>query len=82
MSKTKIDKAFIGKWAEKADTWLAKRGFGRDDVKTGSQAYQIAAYTEMLGELYYSRPETTDHEIQTALKIVFPKAVFKENNRY
>lgn len=80
MKKRKIDNAFIGMWTEEADSWLAERGLMRSDVKTGSEAWRIAGYTEMLTPLYRSNPRVSDGEIQAGLQLVFPNAVFKNEN--
>jgi len=80
----KFDKATIDRWTEMADKWLAKNRYGvieRSQVVDGSNAWRAAHRSGITEEAYADR-SVVDAHIVTALKQIFPNAVFKDTYSY
>jgi hypothetical protein len=80
----KFDQATIARWTEMVDVWLSKNPFGaieRSQVLDGSNAWRAAHRSGITEEAYADR-SVVDAHIVTALKQVFPNAVFKDTYSY
>jgi hypothetical protein len=73
---------FIPSWIERSDAWLAERGYTREQIVTGSDAWAVASRAGLSREAYDFASDVYDGHIQTALGKVFPNAVFKDAKRY
>jgi hypothetical protein len=87
MAKFDIDT--ISRWTEMVDGWLSKN-FGTTDrfgitershVVDGTSAWTIAHRAGITNEAYEDR-SVVDAHIVTALKQIFPNAVFKDKYSY
>lgn len=80
----KFDQATIARWTKMADEWIAKNPFGiiqRSHVFHGVNAWKVAHYAGITEEAYADR-SVVDAHIVTALKQIFPNAVFKDKYTY
>ena len=80
----KFDQATIIRWTKMADEWLSKNPFSiteRSHVSDGSSAWVIAHRSGITSEAYADR-SVVDAHIVTALKQLFPNAVFKDKYSY
>ena len=80
----KFDQATIVRWTKMADEWLAKNPFGiieRSQVLYGVNAWKVAHHAGITEEAYADR-SVVDAHIVTALKQLFPNAVFKDTYSY
>jgi hypothetical protein len=73
----KFDKATVNRWAGMAADYLGRNGYDIADVKLGVEAWEIAHYVGITSEAYKDR-SVVDAHIVTALKVIFPQAVFKD----
>ena len=73
----KFDKETINRWAAMAADYLGRNGYDISDVKMGVEAWDIAHYVGITKEAYRDR-SVVDAHIVTALKLIFPEAVFKD----
>ena len=81
---SKFDQATIDRWTKMADEWIAKNPFGiteRSQVFHGINAWKVAHYAGITEEAYADR-SVVDAHIVTALKQIFPNAVFKDTYSY
>lgn len=72
----------IPSWQKDCDAFLAERGFSRQDVKTGKDAWMVAHNVGICREAYEISRDIVDAHIQTALQQIFPNAVFQDPKRY
>lgn len=77
----KFDKATVNRWAAMAADYLGRNGYDIADVKLGVEAWEIAHYVGITDEAYQDR-SVLDAHIVTALKTIFPQAVFKDRCAY
>lgn len=77
----KFDKATVNRWAAMAADYLGRYGYDIADVKTGVEAWDIAHHVGIAREAYEDR-SVVDAHIITALKAIFPEAVFKDRYTY
>ena len=77
----KFDKATVNRWAAMAADYLGRNGYDIADVKLGVEAWEIAHYVGITDEAYRDR-SVLDAHIVTALKAIFPQAVFKDRYAY
>ncbi len=77
----KFDKATVNRWAAMAADYLGRNGYDIADVKLGAEAWEIAHYVGITNEAYQDR-SVLDAHIVTALKAIFPQAVFKDRYAY
>jgi hypothetical protein len=79
----KFDQETVARWKQMADDWLVKAQDPgtREDIHLGAEAWAIAHRSGISVEAYADR-EVTDAHIVTALKQVFPNAVFKDRYVY
>lgn len=85
----KFDQSTVTRWADMVDEWLSKNygitdRFGiteRSHVTDGSSAWTIAHRAGITTEAY-TDPSVVDAHIVTALKQLFPNAVFKDTYSY
>lgn len=75
-------KAYLEDYTAMADSWLAARGFARQDVTTGRDAWAVAHGAGITGHAYALSRDVTDAHIQTALERIMPRAAFKDAKRY
>lgn len=79
---SKFDKATLIRWRAMAHDWvLANTSTHAHDITTGSDAWYVAHNCGITREAYADR-NVTDAHIVTALKSIFPNAVFKDKYRY
>ena len=78
---SKFDKETINCWAVMAVDYLGRNGYDISDVKLGVEAWNIAHYIGITKEAYEDR-EVVDAHIVTALRQIFPEAVFKDKYFY
>lgn len=73
----------ISRWTKKVTDYLSHSdsGYVADDIKTGGHAWQIAHRVDITFEAYSDR-SVVDAHIVTALKKIFPNAVFKDTYTY
>jgi hypothetical protein len=81
MTMAKFDKETINRWASLAADYLGRNGYDISDVKFGVEAWSIAHQTGITNEAYTDR-DVVDAHIVTALKAIFPNAVFKDRYSY
>lgn len=72
----KIDKAMLNRWEKYARLYLAEHGYTLEDVKSWSQAWEIAHTLDIPKEAYHVDKTVNDTHIDTALKRIFPNAKF------
>jgi hypothetical protein len=77
----KFSKETIARWTEMATEYLGKYGYELADVKMGVEAWDIAHHVGITREAYEDRA-VVDAHIVTALKVIFPEAVFKDRYAY
>lgn len=77
----KFDKATVNRWSVMAADYLGRNGYDLDDVKTGVDAWEIAHRVGITREAYEDH-SVVDAHIKTALKVIFPEAVFKDRYTY
>lgn len=79
----KFDLLTVIRWAELSNTWLKDAGDPgtREDVHLGAEAWVIAHRCGITSEAY-SDPSVADAHIVTALKQIFPNAIFKDKYSY
>ena len=75
-------KAYIPEWQQRAQSWLFERDLLCSDVTTGVDAWTVAHSTGITREAYSIDRSVVDAHIQTALKQIFPNAVFKDRPHY
>lgn len=78
---SKFDKATVSRWTCMAEDYLSVRDMFREGILTGSGAWGVASASGILREAYADR-SVTDGHIQTALGVIFPKAVFRDRKVY
>lgn len=78
---SKFDKETINRWAAMAADYLGRNGCDISDVKFGVEAWDIAHYVGIAKEAYEDR-SVVDAHIVTALRQIFPEAVFKDRYSY
>lgn len=78
---SKFDKETINRWAMLAADYLGQRGYDMCDVKLGSEAWSIAHASGITKEAYEDR-SVVDAHIVSALRKIFPEAVFKDKYSY
>ncbi len=71
-------KEMLERWRRYATLLLAERGFVVDDVKTGVDAWNVAHKLGIPEEAYHVDGSINDAHIETALRQIFPQAVFRE----
>lgn len=85
----KFDNATVVRWTEMVDSWFSKN-FGvtdragithRTHVTDGSSAWTIA-HRSGVTDVAYADRSVTDAHIVSALKKIFPNAVFKDRYTY
>lgn len=77
----KFDRSTVNRWAVMAADYLGNRGYDIADVKTGIEAWNVAHRSGITEEAYADR-SVVDAHIVTALKQLFPSAVFKDTYSY
>jgi hypothetical protein len=77
----KIDALTIADWLVRADNYCRDKPYKRGDIKSGADAWILANRCDMTRDAYKD-PEIVDAHIVTALKVVFPNAVFKDKYHY
>ena len=79
----KFDSATVARWASMAETFLQRAGNPGTpkDVYLGAEAWTIAHLSGITSEAYDDR-SVTDAHIVTALKQIFPAAIFKDRYAY
>lgn len=77
----KFDRSTVNRWAVMAADYLGSRGYDIADVKTGIEAWNVAHRSGITEEAYADR-SVVDAHIVTALKQLFPDAVFKDTYSY
>jgi len=77
----KIDSLTIADWLVRADNYCRDKPYKRGDIKSGADAWILANRCDMTRDAYKD-PEIVDAHIVTALKVVFPNAVFKDKYHY
>ena len=80
---SKFNKEILTRWKTQAADWLKDAGDPgtADDVYLGSEAWQIAHRCGIVSEAYQD-PAVVDAHIVTALKQIFPNAVFRDKYHY
>lgn len=78
---SKFDKETINRWAAMVADYLGRNGYDISDVKFGVEAWDIAHYVGITKEAYEDR-SVVDAHIVTALRQIFPEAVFKDRYSY
>lgn len=69
----------LERWRKYATLLLAERGFVVDDVKTGVDAWNVAHRLNIPREAYHVDGSINDTHIETALRKIFPRAIFKSD---
>lgn len=83
MANMKLDSKLVDSWIERVDIHLlVSSGVNRMAVETGSMAWSLAGKLGLSREAYDISRDITDAHIVTALKKVFPNAVFKDRYHY
>ena len=79
----KFDAETVTRWTQMAVDWMreAQDPGTVTDVYLGAEAWGIAHYAGITKEAY-ADPSVSDAHIVTALKQIFPKAVFKDRYVY
>ena len=79
----KFDAETVARWTKMAADWMreAQDPGTVTDVYLGAEAWGIAHYAGITKEAY-ADPSVSDAHIVTALKQIFPKAVFKDRYVY
>lgn len=79
----KFDLSTVTSWSDMASRWLKDAGDPGtlEDVYLGAEAWEIAHRCGITSVAYKDRT-VTDAHIVTALKQVFPNAVFKDKYSY
>jgi len=77
----KFSDEIITCWTKRATDYLADRGYGICDIKTGAHAWEIAHRVNISFEAYSDRT-VVDAHIVTALKKIFPHAIFVDKYTY
>jgi len=79
----KFDTATVTRWASMAETFLERAGDPgtTKDVYLGVEAWTIAHLSGITSEAHHGRA-VTDAHIVTALKQIFPNAIFKDRYSY
>ena len=78
---SKFNKETINRWATLAADHLGRNGYDLSDVKNGFEAWDVAHRVGIVKEAYADR-EVVDAHIVTALRQIFPEAVFKDRYFY
>ena len=78
----KIDKQTLERWNKFCVLLLAEHGYKTDQVKTGREAWNIAHKLDIPKEAYHIDDSIVDAHIVTALKRIFPNAIFKDTCNY
>jgi hypothetical protein len=78
----KISSNDIEMFREQAEGFLTLRGYSIDDVKLGSDAWTVAHNVGFASYCYDLGRDIYDAHIVTAMKKVFPNAVFKDRYSY
>jgi len=85
----KISPELVDEFKAQAHEWLKGRGFTREDVKLGSDAWLIACNSGITDACYGNTakdlpgiPGCHDAHIQTALMKIFPNCKFVSNRSY
>lgn len=74
----KIKKEMFERWEKYCRLLLAERGLKVEDVSTGVEAWNIAFKLGIASEAYRVDDSVSDKHIATALKKIFPNAIFKD----
>lgn len=71
-------------WTTAAEIWLGEhtQDMTRDDVRTGRDAWEIAHRCGIVNEAYAIGRDVVDAHIVSALRVIFPRAVFADKYRY
>lgn len=78
----KFDTLTILDWKNKAELYLiGNHGIALPEVTTGADAWVVAHMCGIVSEAYQDRT-VVDAHIVTALKQIFPNAVFKDKYSY
>jgi hypothetical protein len=77
----KFDAETVNHWAVMAADYLGRNGYDLSDVKLGSEAWAIAHRSGISYEAYEDM-SVVDAHIVTALKQIFPNAVFSDKYSY
>ena len=78
----KFDNDTINRWTEKAQRYIIdNHGITLEGVKLGFDAWAIAHEAGIIAEAYEDR-SVVDAHIVTALKLIFPNALFKDKYTY
>jgi hypothetical protein len=77
----KFDAETVNRWAVMAADYLGRNGYDLSDVKLGSEAWAIAHRSGISYEAYEDM-SVVDAHIITALKQIFPNAVFSDKYSY
>ena len=72
----KVDKAMFQRWKKFCMLFCQENSATVDDIKTGVMAWNVAFKLDIPREAY--RAGLYDRHIATALKHIFPKAVFTD----
>jgi len=73
----KIYKEMFARWKKYSILLCAERNTTPEKIMTGAQAWNIAYDLELPKEAYHVDKSINDDHIKTALKRIFPNAVFK-----
>ena len=77
----KFDSETVTRWSKMAETFLQEKSLTVNDIQTGSDAWATAHRSGISYEAYGDRT-VTDAHIVTALKQIFPNAVFRDKYSY
>lgn len=79
----KFDLLTVIAWSDMASKWLKDAGDPgtREDIYLGAEAWEIAHRSGITAAAYKDRT-VVDAHIVTALKQIFPNAVFKDKYSY
>jgi hypothetical protein len=77
----KFNSETVKRWSEMAKVYLEKKSLTVGDIQNGGEAWAIAHRSGISYEAYEDRT-VTDAHIVTALKQVFPNAVFRDKYSY
>ena len=77
----KFNSETVNRWSEMAKVYLEKKSLTASDIQNGGEAWAIAHRSGISYEAYEDRT-VTDAHIVTALKQIFPNAVFRDKYRY
>ena len=73
----KFNSETVTRWSKMAETFLQEKSLTVNDIRIGADAWATARRAGFLDNAYGDRT-VTDAHIVTALKRIFPNAVFRD----